>query len=124
MTYQMSVTFEGDHVLARSMGEKSYQTAVALWREIVRTCEKHECFQVLGIGESTSPMPTMDAFNHTKLFEDFNITQRYKIAWVELNREAVESVRFLETVLLNRGMLNGKLFHDLAEAKDWLLRAD
>lgn len=124
MTYEMSVTFEGDHVLARSVGKKSYQTAVSLWQEIVKTCDRHGCYNVLGIGESTSPMPTMDAFNHVKLFDDFKITHRYKIAWVELNPAAIESIRFLEMVLLNRGKLHGKLFHDVTEAKAWLLMGD
>jgi hypothetical protein len=121
MSYQMSVTFMGDYVEARSTGDKSYQTAVMLWQEIIRVCAEHDCYRVLGIGESTKPMPTMDAMNHTKLFQDFSITRKYQIAWVELNREAVDSIKFVETVLLNRGLLNGKLFHDVAEAKRWLL---
>ena len=111
----------GDYVEARSTGDKSYQTAVALWREIIRVCDEHDCYKVLGIGESTTPMSTMDAMNHTKLFQDFSITRKYQVAWVELNREAVGSIKFLETVLLNRGLLNGKLFHEVAEAKRWLL---
>ena len=121
MSYQMSVIFMGDYVEARSTGDKSYQTAVALWREIIRVCDEHDCYKVLGIGQSTTPMPTMDAMNHTKLFQEFSITRKYQIAWVELNREAVGSIKFLETVLLNRGLLNGKLFHEVAEAKRWLL---
>ena len=121
VNYQMSVTFMGDYVEARSTGDKSYQTAVMLWHEIIRVCNEHDCYKVLGIGESTKPMPTMDAMNHTKLFQDFSITRKYQIAWVELNREAVGSIKFVETVLLNRGLLNGKLFHDVAAAKSWLL---
>jgi hypothetical protein len=120
MSYQMSVTFMGVCVEVRSTGDKSYQTAVMLWQEIIRVCGEHDCYKVLGIGESTTPMPTMDAMKHTKLFQDFSITRKYKIAWVELNSEAVGSIKFVETVLLNRGLLNGKLFHDVAEAKRWL----
>ena len=121
MSYQMSVIFMGDYVEARSTGDKSYQTAVALWRQIIRVCDEHDCYKVLGIGQSTTPMPTMDAMKHTKLFQDFSITRKYQIAWVELNREAVGSIKFLETVLLNRGLLNGKLLPEVAEAKRWLL---
>ena len=117
MNYQMSVTFMGDYVEARSTGDKSYQTAVTLWREILKVCDEHDCYKVLGIGESTTPMPTMDAINHTKLFQDFSITRKDKIAWVELNRDVVSSIKFLETVLLNRGLLNGKLFQDADAAK-------
>lgn len=121
MSYEMAVVFKGDYVEARSTGDKSYQSAVMLWHEIIKVCDQHHCYKVLGIGESTRPMPVMDAMNHEKLFRDFSINRKYKIAWVELNKDAVGSVRFLETVLLNRGMLNGKLFADVEEAKQWLL---
>jgi hypothetical protein len=121
MSYEMSVTFLGDHVEDHSIGDKSYQTAVALWREITKVCGEHNCYKVLGVGESTTAMPTMDAMNHEQLFKDFAITHNYKIAWVELNKEAVGSIKILETVLLNRGLLNGMLFPGVDEAKQWLL---
>ncbi len=121
MSYEMSVVFKGDYVEARSTGDKSYQSAVKLWTEITRICDESNCYKVLGIGESITPMPTMDSMNHEKLFKDFAITRKYQIAWVELNKEAVGSIKFLETVLLNRGLLNGMLFDDVADAKRWLL---
>jgi len=121
MRYEMSVSFTGDYVEAYSIGDKSYQSAVTLWKEILKVCDKHNCYKVLGIGESTTGMPIMDAMHHEKLFRDFAITRKYKIAWVELNKEAVGSIKFLETVLLNRGLLNGMLFSTVEEAQRWLL---
>ena len=122
MSYEMSVTFTGDYVEARSIGDKSYQTAVALWNKILQVCDEHNCYKVLGVGASTSKgMPTMAAMQHEQLFKDFAITRKYKIAWFELNKEAVGSMKFLETVLLNRGLLNGMLFSTVEEARQWLL---
>jgi hypothetical protein len=121
MSYEMSIIFKDNYIEVRSVGDKNYQTSVALWHEIIRVCDAHNCYKVLGIGESTTAMPTMDAMNHEKLFKDFVITRKYKIAWVELNKEALGSVKFLETVLLNRGLLNGMLFPDVKEAKRWLI---
>ena len=122
MSYEMSVVFTDDYVEARSIGDKSYQTAVALRNEILKVCDEHNCYKVLGIGESTKKgMPIMDAMHHDQLFKDFAITCRYKIAWVELNKEAVGSMKFLETVLLNRGMLNGMLFSTVEETRQWSL---
>ncbi len=121
MRYEMSVSFTGDYVEACSIGDKSYQSAVTLWKEILEVCDKYNCYRVLGIGESTTGMPIMDAMHHEKLFRDFAITRKYKIAWVELNQEAVGSIKFLETVLLNRGLLNGMLFSTVEEAQRWLL---
>ena len=121
MSYEMSVAFKGDYIEARSTGDKSYQTAAILWSEITKACAAHACYKVLGIAESATAMPVMDSLNHAQLFKDFAITRKYKIAWVELNNEALASVKFLETVLLNRGLLNGKLFHQVEEARQWLL---
>lgn len=122
MTYEMSVIYKGDYVEARSVGDKSYQTAVALWSEITKVCAEHDCYKVLGIAESSTAMPVMDAMSHAQLFKDFAITNRYRIAWAELNKAAIGNLKFLETVLFNRGMLNGKAFHDVEEAKRWLLQ--
>ncbi len=121
MSYEMSVVFTGEYILAHSVGDKSYQTAVALWKQITTVCDQHSCYRVLGIAESTTPMPIMDSMSHAQLFKDFAITNRYRIAWVELNPKALGNLKFLETVLLNRGMLNGKTFDNVAEAKQWLL---
>jgi hypothetical protein len=119
----MSVAFTGEYVLANSIGDKNYQTAVALWRQITKVCDQHRCFKVLGIAESTTAMPIMDSMNHAQLFKDFEITNKYRIAWVELNEKALGNLKFLEMVLLNRGMLNGKAFDNVEEAKQWLLEA-
>lgn len=121
MPYEKTVTFMGAYVEARSVGDKSYQTAVELWAEITRVCAEHNCYRVLGIAESTTAMPVMDSLNHAQLFKDFSIDNQYRIAWAELNSEALGSLRFLETVLLNRGMLNGRMFHDVEAARKWLL---
>jgi hypothetical protein len=123
MSYEMSVSFKGQYIEARSTGDKSYQSAVMLWQEIIKVCAEHDCYKVLGIGNSAKRMPTMDAMQHSQLFEDFAIARKYRISWVELNQEAVGSVKFIETVLLNRGLLNGKLFADVDAAKRWLLES-
>ena len=120
MGYEMSVTFQGDHVEARSKGEKSYQTAEMLWAEITRVCREHHCFRVLGIGESSRQMPVIDSINHDQLFRQFGVTPQYKIAWTESNADEFEKLKNLETILLNRGY-QGKVFTDVDEARAWLL---
>jgi hypothetical protein len=121
MGYEMSVVFVGSYVEVRSRGDKSYQTAVALWAEITRVCNQSDCYRILGIAESTTAMPIMDSVKHEKLLADFAVTRKYKIAWVELNPEAIGNVKFLETFLTNRGLVNGRLFRDVDEARRWLL---
>jgi hypothetical protein len=121
MSFEMSVTFKGDYVEARSVGDKSYETSVALWGKITEVCAQHNCYKVLGIAESSTAMPVMDSMNHAQLFKDCEITNRYRIAWAELNKEAIANLKFLETVLFNRGLMNSKMFHDVEAAKQWLL---
>ena len=116
----MSVVFKGDYVEAVSRGDKSLETATRLWAEITRLCNEHNCFSVLGIADSTKQMSVMDSMDHQQLFKAFNITPRYKIAWVELNKQEFHKLKALETILLNRGF-RGKAFQNIEEAKSWLL---
>jgi len=111
----------GDHVEARSIGEKSYQTAEMLWTEITRMCNEHVCYRVLGIAESNRQMSVMDSINHEELFKKIGVTPKYKIAWTESNRDEFEKLQNLETILVNRGY-RGKVFTDVEEARAWLLQ--
>ena len=121
MSYEMEVTFMGDHIEARSIGEKSYQTAEKLWTEITRVCLKQDCYKVLGIAVSTRQMSVMDSINHDELFKKFGVTPKYKIAWTESNRNEFDKLKNLETILVNRGF-RGKVFADVEEARAWLLK--
>jgi hypothetical protein len=114
------ITYEGDYVKVISEGEKTFAFADRVWKETTSICIEHDCFNVLGLSASTSPMPTWDAFEHADLFEKHGIDNRYRIAWVETSAEALQSTYFIETVLANRG-LPGRLFLDADEALQWLL---
>ena len=120
MSYEMNVSFKGHHVEAHSDGEKNYETAVRLWSEITRLCDQHHCYRVLGIANSTRQMSVMDSINHEKLFKDLGISPKYKIAWVELNKNEFSRLKDLETILINRGY-RGRAFHDVESARTWLL---
>lgn len=120
MTAIIEITFEGDHVRVRADGKKDFEVARRIWAGVSAACEEHQCFNVLGVANSTVPMEVMDAYDHARLFESLDIDGRYRIAWVELNKEAVDIIAFTETVLVNRG-LPGKLFSTVDEAREWLL---
>lgn len=120
MERKLVISFEGRFVRVFSTGDKSYESALSLWQQVVAKCIEHNCFKVLGIADSGKYFKTMEAFSHAKLFDELGITNKYRIAWVELNPEAFETARFIETVLTNRG-LPGRLFATEAEAEEWLL---
>ena len=76
---------------------------------------------MLGIANTTRLMSPWDAFDHHKIFVSAGIDERYQIAWVETNPQAVKIVRFIETVLMHQG-LNIGIHASVEEARDWLLQ--
>ena len=119
MTGTMNITFEGDHVRAESRSEKSIEWARQLWIAIVEVCEANDCYKVLGISESLTVIPIMDGFDHIELFRELGINTKYRIAWVELNPDAMKTVKFVDAALFNR-MLPGRVFMTEDEARKWL----
>ncbi len=119
MSFTKEISFEGDHVRAVSIGEKSIDTARELWTAIVQACEEHQCYRVLGIANSTKAMPIIDGFDHVALFRELGIDTNYRIAWVEQNPDSIKSIKFVDAALFNR-MLPGRVFSDEDEAKAWL----
>ena len=123
MQNKLDVTFEGDYVQVISDGEKDFAFATQLWSEVAKLCEKHNCFNVLGVANTTKPIEAFEAYDHAGLFDDLNIAHPYRIAWVELNVDAADMTAFVEMVLSNRG-LPGRLFSNVSEATKWLLGND
>ena len=119
MTAEFTVTFEDDHVKVVSDGDKSIDVAREVWTEIAATCRQHECYAVLGVAHSDTPLSIVDGFSHAELFRELGITARYRIAWVEQNPAARDTIEFTETVLANRG-LPGRLFATEEQALQWL----
>lgn len=120
MLNQIVISFEDDHVLARTGGDKDYLFLEQLWRQISRECEKHQCFNVLGIANTTTAVEVVEAYDLPGIFHSNNIDHRYRIAWVEENPDSIDMIEFLETVLANRG-LPGRAFETEEKAREWLL---
>ena len=119
MTGTMKITFEGDHIRAESRSEKSIEWSRQFWAAVVEACGENDCYKVLGISESLTVMPIMDGFDHVELFRELGINTKYRIAWVELNPDALKTVRFVDAALFNR-LLPGRLFMNEEEASKWL----
>jgi len=91
-----------------------------LWAAITKACSTFDCYDILGTSSLDQPFSTMTAFSHHEIFTDVGVTHRHRIAWVDLNHESEEVLKFTETVLQNRSKLNGGLFPSVDEAKKWL----
>jgi len=120
MGHELKIVFKDKYVEIISNGEKSYQSSLRLWASALKACNENDCFKVLGIATSSKAPSTIDSYKHAELLHTFKVDFKYKIAWVELNPEEFEGIKFLENVLFNRG-LNVKLFEDVESAKTWLL---
>jgi hypothetical protein len=82
-------------------------------------CTKHDCYFVLGVSNAPGPMPTIDGYDHAELFQELGIDEKYRIAFAELNDDARDATRFVETVMINRG-LPGRACCTEEEARQWL----
>lgn len=120
MLNHITVTFEGDHILVLTDGDKDYEYLEQLWSKVSRACEKHSCFNVLGIANTSTPIEAVEAYELPRIFRENNIDARYRIAWVEQTPDAADTVAFAASILSNRD-LPGRDFSTVAEARTWLL---
>ena len=104
----------------RVAGIPDRDSIAEMWSDIVAACARHECLYILGISRVDQPQRVADAIDHQAIFLEAGVTTEHRIAWVQLNPDAVEVTRLAETVLLNRGIASGRTFTDAVEARRWL----
>lgn len=121
MLNHITVTFEGDHVLVLTDGDKDYEYLEQLWAQVCRACEKHGCFNVLGVANTSTPIEAVEAYELPRIFRENNVDDRYRIAWVEQSAEAADTVSFVASILSNRD-LPGREFATVEEARRWLAK--
>ena len=119
MKDRIVVTYKGDYIEVLSEGRKDYQFANKLWAEVVKCCQKHNCYDVLGVARSSSHVPADDAYHHKDIFKEVGINESYRIAWVEMEKGAFNMAYFVENVLSNSGY-NVRLYKEVSEAIIWL----
>lgn len=91
-----------------------------MWKDIVEACAEHSCFSILGLSRLDEPLTLADAIDHQAIFLEAGVTIDHRVAWAQLNPAAYKMTEVAETVLLNRGLVNGRLFTDEFEARRWL----
>jgi len=121
MTDNIVIEYVRPFIHARQYGPDSYEASLELWNRIVSACEKHSCFNILGESFTTVELSTIAAYDHVKIFRSAGVTWKHRIAWVHHVEETADAMRLVETVLVNRGLANGRLFPTVEEAKQWLL---
>ncbi len=120
MALEYHIEFKNAVIEVRVAGLPDRASTMQMWSDIVAACARHECLYILGVSNIDRPQKVADAIYHQAIFLEAGVTIDHRIAWVQLNPDAMEMTRLAETVLLNRGMVNGRLFTDEYEARRWL----
>lgn len=122
MTAQYKIEYINSIIEVRATGIPDRQSVSQMWKDIIEACKEHQCFSILGLSNMDRPLKLEDAIDHQAIFLEAGVTIDHRIAWVQLNPEAYAMNELVETVLLNRGLANGRLFADEFEARRWLER--
>jgi hypothetical protein len=91
-----------------------------MWKDIVAASREFGCLYILGLSDMEQPIKLADAIDHQAIFLEAGVTIDHRIAWVQLNPDAVRMNMLIESVLLNRGLANGRVFTSENEARQWL----
>lgn len=115
-----TIDFVNSTIEVQVRGTLDRATSLRMWTDIVAACAANSCYSVLGLSYLDEPLKLGDAIDHQAIFLEAGVTIDHRIAWAQLNPEAFKMSELAETVLLNRGLVNGRLFTDEFEARRWL----
>jgi len=120
MAAEYTINYVNSTIEVHLSGVPDRQSIAQMWKDIIAACEQHGCLTILGLAHLDQPIKLADAIDHQAIFLEAGVTIDHRIAWAQLNPAAVEMTRLAETVLLNRGLVNGRVFTDEFEARRWL----
>lgn len=120
MAVQYTIEYRDSAIEVHVSGTPDRESLSQMWKDIIAATKEHNCLYILGLSNLDQPHKISDAIHHQAIFHEAGVTIDHRIAWVQLNPEAAKTTRIAETILLNRGMLNGRLFDDEFDARRWL----
>lgn len=125
MGYKLKIEFKGKYILVHLNGRIGFpEDALKAWKKIVKVCEEHKCYHILGIGKEEPTLSIVDAYNYYKVVKKAGIDVKYRVAWVEKDKETQRVNEFIADVSTNRAILTIETFSNISEAKKWLLREE
>lgn len=120
MAARYSIEHKDSLIEVRVAGTPERASLLQMWKDIVAACKEHQCASVLGLANMDEPLKLEDAIYYKTLFPQAGVTIDHRIAWVQRNPDAVAMNLLAESVLLNRGLVNGRVFTNEVEAREWL----
>jgi len=120
MAAQYTIEHVNSIIEVHVTGLPDRQSIAQMWKDIIDACNENGCMSILGVANMDRPLKLADAIDHQAIFLEAGVTIDHRIAWVQLNPDAYEMTQLAESVLLNRGLVNGRLFADELDARRWL----
>lgn len=117
---EYTIEHVGSTIEVRVTGVPDRTSLAQMWTDIVAASREFQCLSVLGLSDMDQPLKIADAIDHQAIFLEAGVTIDHRIAWVQMNPEALAMTQIAESVLLNRGLANGRLFTNELEARNWL----
>ncbi len=124
MPYETEIELQRDYVRIEVTGERRYGDAASdasqVGQRIVEFCRETDNYRVLVILNLRGRLSATDSYDMVEDAKEYGWDRRFKLAFVDTNKESLDDVRFTETVAVNRAY-SVRAFSDEAEAIDWLL---
>ena len=122
MTAVYTIEHRDPLIEVRVSGTPDRESIGQMWKDIVTASREFGCLDILGLTNMERPLKLADAIDHQAIFLEAGVTIDHRIAWVQLNPEGLAMTQLAESVLLNRGLANGRLFTNELDARRWLAR--
>lgn len=119
MACDYTIRHEDPVIRVKVTGSWDYLVIDRMWHDIVAACEKHGCFDILGVS-NTHEWDETAAYDHASIFAAAGVDARHRIAWVQEHAAGKELMKLAEAVVRNRVMASARVFDSVAEAKGWL----
>jgi hypothetical protein len=117
---EYTIEHVGSIIEVRVSGIPDRTSIARMWTDIVAASREFHCLSILGLSNMDQPLKIADAIDHQAIFLEAGVTIDHRIAWVQMNPDALAMTQIAESVLLNRGLANGRLFTNELEARNWL----
>ena len=123
MAYKLNFLEEDGVLVVEISGERPKdnltRSAKEAWCEVARVARHKNLKRILVISSATGDYPTMDAYKINSTLDECGVQRGWKIAFVNLDPNSFQDIKFAETVAVNRGFDVG-VFNNQDKARKWL----
>lgn len=124
MAYRLNFHYEDTLLVIEISGKREISEltshAKAAWRKIATVSQAKQCKNLLVISNASGKYPALEALLINSSLDQCGVQRAWKIAFVNLDRDSFQDVKFAETVAVNRGFNLG-VFRSEDVARHWLL---